>query len=254
MKTKSLSELYLNTSKHSDYQEIHPIVKDLLEIDGPTVIRRHESARMEFFKSSTSFKEKEILDIGGNTGYFTFDALSQGAKNVDFFEGNSEHAEFVKEVGRELGLNQKLNVFGQYYEFDKADGKIYDVAFLLNVLHHLGDDYGDQLLTISNAKGLILDQLNYMAAKARVVIFQLGYNWKGNPDLCLFSHGTKAEQIEFLQNGVTDFWEIERVGIATISGNTVQYSDSNPTNLERDDSYGEFLNRPIFLLKSKVIK
>ena len=121
MGEETLTDLYLNSSKHSDYQELHPSVKELLDIEGPTVVKRHEAARMEFFKSYISFSDKDILDIGGNTGYFTLDALSAGARSVDFYEGNGEHAEFVKRVGKELGLNSSLNVYNEYYLFNNSD-------------------------------------------------------------------------------------------------------------------------------------
>ena len=253
MGEEKLADLYLNSSKHSDYQELHPSVKELLDIEGPTVVKRHEASRMEFFKSCISFSDKDILDIGGNTGYFTLDALSSGARSVDFYEGNREHAEFVKRVGKELGLNSSLNVYNEYYLFNNSDSKKYDIVFLLNVLHHVGDDYGDQSLAMDDVKALVLSQLNSMASMSRHLIFQLGYNWKGNTSLGIFSGGTKSEQLEFLQKGISEFWVIERIGIATDFDNKIKYLDPNPVNMERNDGFGEFLNRPVFILKSKIL-
>lgn len=253
MGENNLNDLYLNASKHSDYQELHPTVKELLDVKGPTVIKRYEAARMEFFKSCISFSQKDILDIGGNTGYFSLGALSEGARNVDLYEGNREHAEFVKSVGNELGLSLSLKVYNEYFQFNNPDTKKYDIALLLNVLHHVGDDYGDQSLIIANAKERVLAQLNFMASMSKYLIFQLGYNWKGDPSSGLFSDGTKREQLEFLQKGTSDYWVIENIGIATKIENKFMYADPNPENMERIDSYGEFLNRPVFILKSKVL-
>lgn len=44
------------------------------------------------------------------------------------------------------------------------------------------------------------------------------------------------------------------VGIAQRSeGGLIEYIELNDENIKRDDSLGEFLNRPIFVLKSKGV-
>ncbi len=84
------------------------------------------------------------------------------------------------------------------------------------------------------------------------VILQLGFNWKGDRYLPLFDNGTKSEMIAFLQINIESFLDITRIGIAQKKDNNVIYSDLTDSNIERDDSLGEFLNRPLFILKSKL--
>lgn len=34
------------------------------------------------------FEGKSVLDIGGNSGFFTFELIEKGAKKIHYYEGN----------------------------------------------------------------------------------------------------------------------------------------------------------------------
>ena len=191
-----------------------------------------------------------MLDIGGNTGFFTFAAIEEGAKEVYYVEGNKAHADFVELSARALDILNKINIINEYYNF-YSDKKRYDVCFLLNVLHHLGDDYGDSSISINRAKELMLEQLNSISGRVKTVVFQLGFNWKGNRELCLFENGTKRELIEFILKGIEGRWSIREIAVAERYEQTIKYVSVDDMNIKRDDTLGEFLNRPIFILDSK---
>ena len=89
-----------------------------------------------------------------------------------------------------------------------------------------------------------------MAQKTNFLIFQLGFNWKGDTKQCLFEHGTKSEMIQFIKDGIKGFWEIIEIGVAEKKDGVVTYEPLNVFNVKRNDTLGEFLNRPIFILKS----
>lgn len=246
-----LKRLYSNASKHSNYQILPKQLEKLISQGDIDVKSRYEAERMKYFKNNVNFNNKTVLDIGGNSGYFTFESLDAGAKSVYYVEGNKEHAEFVNYASDLLGLQSKIKVTNQYYQFINSEEK-YDIVLLLNVLHHLGDDYGDKDTSLDNAKLKMIDQLNTMADKCDIMIFQLGFNWHGNPQTCLFTKGLKKELIDFVKKGIEGFWEVEKIGIAekTKEGG-VHFYDLNEENIKRDDTLGEFLNRPIFILNSK---
>ena len=124
---------------------------------------------------------------------------------------------------------------------------------MLNVLHHLGDDYGNSSLSLTKAKEDMFKQLNSLAMKTIYCVFQLGFNWKGDRNLCLFESGTKAELLDFVKQGIDTYWIIEKTGIAVKQKDKIIYEDLNKDNIQRDDSLGEFLNRPLFILKSRKI-
>jgi hypothetical protein len=48
-------------------------------------------------------------------------------------------------------------------------------------------------------------------------------------------------------------WTIDAIGIAQRSDGVVQYRPLDGRNIERDDALGEFLNRPLFILRSRHV-
>lgn len=58
----------------------------------------------------------------------------------------------------------------------------------------------------------------------------------------------------FLEEGTKDFWDIIFVGIAERKNNAIVYNEMDIDNSMRQDDMGEFLNRPIFIMKSKGIR
>ncbi|MEC9209209.1 MAG: class I SAM-dependent methyltransferase [Bacteroidota bacterium] len=248
-KIKELKEMYANTSKHSNYQILPAALESFITDEDINVVTRNEKARLKYFLENVEISNKKVLDIGGNTGYFTFEFLKHGASILEYYEGNEEHAQFVKLAAEVLGYEDNLIAYNEYYNFDKEDH--YDIILLLNVLHHLGDDFGDNQLSKEQVLELIIRHLKKVAKQTDVLIFQLGFNWKGNIDLPLFDNGIKQEMIDYILRNLRAEYEFIKIGVAEKAVNTVIYNDLNNKNIERDDSLGEFLNRPIFIMKSK---
>ena len=254
IKTVELKKLYKQGSKHSNYQILSNRLSQIVGQDEIDVKTRYESERLKFILENIEIKGKTILDIGGNTGYFTFELIDSGAEKLYYFEGNRAHSEFVQHAADLLDVTNKIDVRNNYYKFeDEFENKKFDIILLLNVLHHIGDDYGDKELTINMAKQNILKQLNSLADKTSTLVFQLGFNWKGNRDLGLFEGGSKAELIDFIREGVKNYWSIETIGIAESENESIVYNNLNDNNIKRNDKLGEFLNRPMFVLKSLII-
>jgi len=251
-KIKALKKMYAKTSKHSNYQIIASQLEQYLRNDDLEVKSRNENIRLDYFLKNVDIQNKKVLDIGGNTGYFTFEFLKNGASTLEYYEGNQEHAQFVKLASEVLGYENKLNVHNEYYNFDQD--KQYDVILLLNVLHHLGDDFGDDKVLKEKALELIIEYMNVMAKQTDILVFQLGFNWKGDRNLPLFENGTKKELIDFITSNLSDHFQILNIGVAEEQDSEVVYSDLNDKNIQRVDSLGEFLNRPIFIMKSKIYK
>jgi SAM-dependent methyltransferase len=250
-KINKLKILYAQSSKHSNYQilssRLSAIIGDNLEVKS-----RHEVERLNFILENLNIKEKNVADIGGNTGFFSFELIERGVKHVDYFEGNKIHSNFVKLAASLLGLTDRIKVTNKYINFEnELEEKKYDITLLLNVLHHLGDDYGNRSITIEEVKQHILKQLNSLAVKTSFLVFQLGFNWKGDITLGLFANGTKREMIQFISEGTKDYWEILNIGIPDLLNGTVIYYQGRKYNIDRNDSVGEFLNRPLFIIKSK---
>jgi hypothetical protein len=242
-----LQKLYHETSKHSNYQLLAPSVQNLIGVAPIDVRSRHETERMAFISQHVDFNGKTAFDIGGNTGFFSFEALARGASYVHYLEGNRAHSEFVNCARNALGLQDRLSVQNEYCDFCDENLTKCDVGFVLNVLHHVGDDFGDSALDMATAKQQILDKLNWLSGFADTLVFQLGFCWKGNRKLLLFENGTKEEMIDFIEKGVISTWKVDALGIAEKTDG-ITYCKLTSENINRDDSLGEFLNRPLFIL------
>lgn len=248
-----LMQLYEQKSKHSNYQIIPSALSKILHAESVTTNSRYERERLEYILRHLDVKNSSVVDIGANTGYFTFELVDSGAKHVDYYEGNQDHAEFVETAVKYLNLESKISIYNEYYSFTKQDTKKYDIALVFNVLHHVGDDYGNKSLNIESSKAEIIRQLNNMAPHTTSCVFQLGFNLHGDISKPLFENGTKAELIEYVKSGVHGYWSIEDIGIAEEHNTGIKYKSVNQDNIQRVDRLGEFLNRPIFILKSKVL-
>jgi hypothetical protein len=248
--TEKLTRLYANKSKHSNYQILPTKVAQIIGDNKVETTSRAEKERLDFLVRHLEIEDKTILDIGGNTGYFTFETLDLGAKATELFEGNKEHTEFVELSADTLGLEDKVKVTNEYFKFDGSYIKKFNIILLFNVLHHLGDDYGNSEVSLDKAKSEMINQLNSLSGNCEELVFQMGFNWHGNRDKPLFEGGTKEEMIDFVKKGIAKHWEIKSIGIASKAGDTIEYKEIDDKNIERDDSLGEFLNRPLFILRS----
>lgn len=250
-KIDKLKKLYNLNSKHSNYQILPKQLYEILGEDEIKVRSRYENERLKYILENVDVKDKTLLDIGGNTGFFSLELLSRGAFSVHLYEGNKVHTDFVSLAANVFNIEDKIKITNNYFLFEaNSENRKYDIILLLNVLHHVGDDYGKDVISIEFAKQKIITQVNSLANITSILIFQLGFNWKGNRNLGLFKNGTKQEMIDFIATGVKDHWAIDKIGIADEIGNKIEYSDLNDSNRLRNDSLGEFLNRPIFILKS----
>ena len=247
-KIKKLVELYEQASKHSNYQILPPELAQYIPEGNLHVKSRYEKERMDYIQKKLELGGAVFCDIGCNCGYFSFACMKAGAGAGDLYEGNPAHAEFVKTAAEVLGLSEVLTVHNEYFTFEENTGRRYDVGLLLNVLHHVGDDYG-KVQNMADAKEHILEELARMASYTGKLVFQLGFNWMGDRNRCLFETGTKEEMINWLKEGIKGYWDIEFTGIAVRRDGRVVYEDRNADNSRRMDELGEFLNRPIFILR-----
>lgn len=244
-----LKGLYQCVSKHSNYQILPKRIKELLNQESIDTISRYEDERLQYILKHVDLKNKSLIDIGGNTGFFTFEAIDNGSVHVDYYEGNKVHAKFVEAASAALGYEKTITVNNEYYMF-RDNPKHYDVGFCLNVLHHLGDDF-ENANDIDKAKEKISKCIKLLANNVDILVFQLGFNWKGNREKSLFDNGTKEEMIQFIENACSEIWVIESIGIAENNNGKICYEELNENNMKRRDELGEFLNRPLFIMKAK---
>ena len=195
------------------------------------------------------------MDIGCNTGYFVIESCLQGSSSVDAFEPHPELARISEICCEAAGLSDRVIVHRGVFDFSRNDLGQFDICLLQNVLHHIGDDFfQESQLGQGETLNLIADILVGMYNVADQVILQLGFNWKGDTTKPLFADGTKEEMIQFVHEAVDGIFDIEAIGIAEMSTGGITYQKPNAKNIDRDDLLGEFLNRPIFILRKPRVE
>src|ERR1700712_5379910 len=100
-----LRALYDAHSKHSSYQLIHPSLLPLLGDASGLPAGKLEAQRQRYFERAVAMDGRTVLDIGANTGYFSFAALQSGARRVRSQEGNVAHARFIEAAANALGVS-----------------------------------------------------------------------------------------------------------------------------------------------------
>lgn len=243
----ALSNLLAKHSKHSAYQEFHPWIRDILECTYSPP-GKLENLRWSYMVTRLNVTGMSVMDIGANTGYFSFGSLEQGAAQVEAFEGNREHAIFLREAAKLLGLSTKLRVKHQYFNFEPNKYQLVDLVVCMNVLHHLGSDFDDIGQNLVIAKKQMQNALRHLARITKYCWFQIGFNWKGDRFQPLFANGLKDDVITFMRETCTDVWNIAHIAIYNPLSH--RYEALRGTLLKRHEDIGEFLNRPLFLLQS----
>ncbi|MCC8991932.1 MAG: hypothetical protein LM514_05000, partial [Streptococcus sp.] len=102
----------------------------------------------------------------------------------------------------------------------------------------------------ASAKHQMAEKLRQLASHTQYCWLQLGFNWKGDRHQPLFENGRKAELIDFVKGNCDGAWAIEDIAVYDPVGD--QYTPICDNLLSRFDELGEFLNRPLFLLRSFV--
>ncbi|MFG6665854.1 hypothetical protein ACGK9R_01940 [Halomonas sp. HNIBRBA4712] len=211
-----------------------------------------EKSRFNYINSHINYYNKSIIDIGCNTGFFLFEALDNGATKAEGYEGSKAAFELLNKYVKSSNYNISIN--NNYYSFNDKPEYVYDVAHLLNVVHHFGADYGETLSDkdLSDIKDNIISQINSMAYWSKHLVLQMGFNLHGNLNKPIFNNGTKKEMIDFITAGTKQKWQIMNIGVARSDNGYISYGELNDENIQRDDKLGEFLNRPIFIMKSLI--
>lgn len=253
MNDSRLIQLYNKISKHSNYQVLAGPLRKHIPAEKLETRSRFEQERLDYVLKKVPYENCVLSDIGGNTGFFSFEFIANGAQSVTLIEGNKDHSDFAQEAAAVLGWQEKFSVENRYVTFNEDLPTLeVDICLLLNVLHHVGDDYGDPSQSIESAKQNVLNSLVALARHTQYLVFQLGFNWKGDIRLPLFADGTKREMIDFVEEGTKGSWVIRNIGIAVSDGDSIIYNELESKNIERQDSLGEFLNRPIFIMESRL--
>lgn len=235
------------------YQSFPESIKNLFDLNDileeNNIKGHYEKERFDFIKKHIDFTGLSLLDIGSNQGYFSLEALVNGASTAHIVEGRKDYTDFLCKLTDLIGYT--VIVENKYLDFSlDLKEKHYDIIFNLNVIHHLGGDFGCDKLVKQQALFEMSATFDSLKDKCSWMVFSMGFNWKGDEATPLFDGGTKEELIGFVKKSIGNNYLIKAVGIPEEVNGKIIYKVLNEYNFNRDDSLGEFLNRPIFILKS----
>lgn len=241
------------SQKH--YQKYHLKVLNLLsELEGYKKVdvfhaNTYDDERAKFIFNNLDFNNLKVLDIGANIGYFTFSSIFAGASKVTAIESDKIDSKLIELEAKLLEIDNTIDVIDTPFDFSIKQTKEYDVILCLNVLHHVGRYFDSADLNFKDSKNRIIEYLNLLSFSTKYCWFQVGFNWKGDEKSPLFENGLKDEVIDFINKNISTYWEVKKIAI--LDDKTLEYDSKNP-KMERINKLGEFGNRPLFLLKSKI--
>lgn len=265
-----LRELYAETSKHGQYQTIPDRLAALLGIQFEVNEEwRGDRPRYplikEFIQESAC---RSVLDVGANTGFF---ALSLAGDlphlSVKACELNKTHARIIELLARVGGY--QVAVTDQPADLAHAGGfGLHDCALHLNILHHAGHDFDAIHVKDRDAyRSYAVAYLQAFRGTARRMVYQMGYNWKGDKTLPLIPKEDQAGKVRFtLDLFAASGWAVEGVAFARkgTGAYPIEYERFAPDALHQDDVqlqawlteryadgvWSEFYQRPLWFCRS----
>jgi len=213
-----LRDLYAETSKHGQYQTLPAKLADALDLQFEVNEEwRGDRPRYPLIRDFVAANGcRTVLDVGANTGFFALSLAGDvpGLK-VTACELNKTHARII-ELLAEVG-GYELPVTDRPADAEHVDRfGHFDCALHLNILHHAGHDFDGALVPDRTAfQAYAVDYLKRFRTTAERMVFQMGYNWRGDKTLPLIERDDQAGKVRFtLDLFERSGWEVEGVAFA----------------------------------------
>lgn len=269
-----LRQLYSDATKHSNYQNIPDFVRQELGYSETIDEQwRGDSSRYSYLLDNVSLENKNVADIGANTGFFTLSLAHRFRDSGSKFtaiEANPNHATFISKIADHFDLGN-VSVLERSLTLDSVDElKQYDSLLLFNVLHHAGVDFDtDRVKHQSELAQYIIQFLARLRNHAKQIVFQMGYNWGGNKSCPIVDLQDDIGKLAYTAHSMKKSgWKISKVATASSTGSStpgytnldqkiVDALNATPERFcdEFDDkifdcdmsTLSEFYRRPIFI-------
>jgi hypothetical protein len=275
---ENLQQLYNDQSKHANYQNIPAFIREALGYT-ETINEewRGDTARYNLLQRLIDFAGlRTVGDVGANTGFFTLSLAHQfPATRFIAYENNPNHVNFMQQIAAYF---QMANVEVKATAVDLSRLPTlppHDLLLHLNVLHHAGHDFDQQLVPdVATFYPYGRSYLAQLAATTKTIFFQMGSNWCGNKATPIIPVTDDTAKIFYLARMFRESgWRIAQVALPTRSpvgeivyallpGETTAVLNQPDTTVLQtavadfvhtcnpDQFVGEFYRRPIFLCHS----
>lgn len=122
-------------------------------------------------------KNPKILDMGGNSGYFSFGLISAGiASSAQVIDSNPHFIDEGRRIAEALGksnavlfVNRKIDL-----HFAREEMEFADIIIMNNLLHHAGYLFDNELVEAIGWDNYLIEFLNCAYDKSTILVLGLG--------------------------------------------------------------------------------
>ncbi len=217
---QQLQQLYGDSSKHANYQNVPAFVQEALGYQ-ETIDEswRGDRARYAWLTPALELSAHQtVADIGANTGFFVL-SLAHRHPDCSFvaYESHPNHVDFIRLVVDAFELGN-VAVEAQPVDLAAIDQLPHcDVLLHLNVLHHAGHDFDRGLVAGPQALAPYAQAyLSKLAGKGSRLVFQMGYNWGGDKAQPIVDPHDQAGMVRWLTDVLgRSGWQVQALAFAT---------------------------------------
>jgi len=173
--------IYLSrTGKHARYQQLPEFLPEPVRRNFRVRATRLDAQRYAWFSSRVDLRDKTVIEIGANGGYFTLRMARDHRARVIAYEPFEAHAGLIRLFSEITGLEDRITLRQTPVTLASIDAlPRADVLVFLNVLQHAGHDFDDPL-TPDRWRAFAVSYLNKLTRIAPVMVFQTGYTLGGS--------------------------------------------------------------------------
>lgn len=223
-----LQQLYFDSSKHSVYQSLPEFVEKALDL---TIELNHnwrsDRPRYDYLVEKVSFEGRRVVDIGANTGYFALSLAKAYGAEVTAYEANPNHARIIARIAAAFDLPNVV-VKAEGIGLDEVGALVpCDVVLFSNVAHHAGHDFDrDKVPSREAVKDHLVAYLSGLSKKAKLLFFQMGYNWGGDKRTPIVPVGDNAAMLKYAADAFDrSSWSIRSAALGYKNGETIAFVD-----------------------------
>lgn len=168
--------------KHTDYQRLPDFLPQHVKDCIPVTSMHLEKERLDWMLERVDFREKRVIEIGANSGYFSLMLARTQKARVDAYEPFPAHAEFTRVLAQVCGLQTAVSVHEEPVTLESISRlPTVDVLIFLNVIHHAGFDFDDGSHATDKEQWwrFASDYLSRLKAVSDIMVFQMGYTLGG---------------------------------------------------------------------------
>lgn len=183
-----LKELLSYHGRHGLYQKLPPTLpKDIRDAFPERWDTRLDEERYNWIISNLDCKNKNILEIGANIGYFSSRFAHSCNCSVSAYEPDPQLFDVLSTIIRLSNLEDRISAHNTSITLDTIDAlPQFDIILNLNVIQHAGYDFENaSISSLRDWRDYSVSFLHKLRSRSDYMIFQMGYQlWGFDREIC----------------------------------------------------------------------